>query len=296
MKYIKLYEQYIQILEKLENDDKLFLFSGPTATGKTYLAGKKGILPWYESNGFSGNILISTDIHDGFIKDIDDFLNGSGFKTLVDVCKDWDDTPFSIKAYGKDLYDKWESEAGEDELQKGKVLFDMLTASNAMCPNTKVSDSRVFNLAGISYLWPKGNAIVFDDVRPTILNFFNNITEYVIYTPVDIYTGDNLLKRRKEDPHINYMFKLERYCEWFQASNTVDPTFPDQTKYDVESLTPNLDRLEINSEDFFRIFGVTKEMKDNGFYIKLGGTQGSATNGVVINARDDKSVSNISFN
>jgi DNA replication protein DnaC len=55
MKYIKLYEQFRLILEKLDSQGKqLFLLCGPSATGKTYLAGQIGINHWTKSSDFKG--------------------------------------------------------------------------------------------------------------------------------------------------------------------------------------------------------------------------------------------------
>ena len=66
MRYLKLYEQFRLILEKLDYQGKnLFLLCGPSATGKTYLAGQIGIKHWMESTDFKGNCLITTDSVDG---------------------------------------------------------------------------------------------------------------------------------------------------------------------------------------------------------------------------------------
>ena len=62
MKYLKLYEKFRLILEKLDSQGKqLFLLCGPSATGKTYLAGQIGIKHWTKTSGFKGDCLITTD-------------------------------------------------------------------------------------------------------------------------------------------------------------------------------------------------------------------------------------------
>lgn len=44
MKYLKLYESFMLIKEAITNK-KMILFSGPSASGKSYLAGTLGAIP-----------------------------------------------------------------------------------------------------------------------------------------------------------------------------------------------------------------------------------------------------------
>ena len=88
MKYLKLYEQFRLILEKLDNQGKsLFLLCGPSATGKTYLAGQLGIKHWTETSGFKGDCLITTDVVDGEMEKITQLLEAKGCLKLAEISK-----------------------------------------------------------------------------------------------------------------------------------------------------------------------------------------------------------------
>ena len=101
MKYIKLYEQFRLLLEKLDHQGKnLFLLCGPSATGKTYLAGQIGINHWTESSDFKGDCLITTDNVDGEMEKITQLLEAKGCPKLSEISKTFkDDLIFSIKSY-----------------------------------------------------------------------------------------------------------------------------------------------------------------------------------------------------
>lgn len=88
MKYLKLYEQFRLILEKLDSQGKkLFLLCGPSATGKTYLAGQIGIEHWTKSTDFKGNCLITTDGEDGEQEKITELLEAKGCPKLAEISK-----------------------------------------------------------------------------------------------------------------------------------------------------------------------------------------------------------------
>ena len=242
MKHLKLFEQFRLILEKLDNGNKkLFLLCGPSATGKTYLAGQIGIQHWTKSTDFKGDCLITTDNADGELEKITQLLEAKGCPKLAEISKSEFGQQVGIIMinYKGDRIDEkwmnqWEEESSEEEKNILKPLFNVLKKENTYCPNTGQQDSRVLKLALISYLWGPGR-IVFDDVRPTINKIYDGVKEYIIYTPLTTYLGDNLKKRMKGEPDMNVKGKIEKFFEWFQLSETPDTTFPDETKYTFNS-------------------------------------------------------------
>ena len=297
MKYLKLYEQFRLILEKLDSQGKqLFLLCGPSATGKTYLAGQIGIKHWVESTDFKGNCLITTDSVDGEGEKITQLLETKSCPKLAEISKtpqNYDnDLIFSIKVYYQDVYKKWQDEASEEEKEILDPLWSVITEENMKCPNTQLTDPRVWKLASISYLWGTGK-IVFDDVRPTINKIYDGITEYIIYTPITTYLSDNLVKRTSGEPDMDVKGKIEKFFEWFQLSETPDTSFPDDKKYTLEEIEESMETLKtkITIEDFITISKITDKMKDDGFYFKSGGIQGDKDKSKVFNSRSGEKLS-----
>ena len=292
MKYLKLYEQFRLILEKLDSQGKqLFLLCGPSATGKTYLAGQIGINHWTKSSDFKGDCLITSDGEDGEMEKITELLEAKGCPKLAEISKTFkDDLIFSIKAYYQDVYKKWESEASEEEKKILDPLWSVITEENIKCPNTGQTDSRVWKLSSIAYLWGPGK-IIFDDVRPTINKIYDGIKEYIIYTPITTYLSDNLINRLKKEPDMNVKGKIEKFFEWFQLSETVDSSFPDDKKYTIQEVEESMKGLNIKIEDFISISKITDKMKEDGFYFKKGGIQGDKDKSPVFNSRGGDSLS-----
>ena len=325
MKYIKLYEQFRLILEKLDSQGKqLFLLCGPSATGKTYLAGQIGINHWTKSSDFKGDCLITSDNDSVEMEKITQLLEAKGCPKLSEISKTFkDDLIFSIKAYYQDVYKKWESEASEEEKKILDPLWSVITEENIKCPNTGQTDPRVWKLASIAYLWGPGR-IIFDDVRPTINKIYDGVKEYIIYTPITTYLSDNLKKRLVGEPDMNVKGKIEKFFEWFQLSETPDPSFPDDKKYTLEEVEASMKgvmknvrdtkediidtygtgspiyqmrntefgdmrntkyQLNIKIEDFITISKITDKMKEDGFYFKKGGIQGDKDKSSVFNSR-----------
>ena len=297
MKYLKLYEQFRLILEKLDHKDKeLFLLCGPSATGKTYLAGQIGIEHWTKSTDFKGNCLITTDGEDGEQEKITELLEAKYCPKLAEIStkpQNYDnDLIFSIKLYYQDVYKKWEEESSDEEKKILDPLWNVITEENMKCPNTLETDPRVWKLAAISYLWGPGK-IVFDDVRPTINKIYDDVTEYIIYTPITTYLSDNLVKRTSGEPDMNVKGKIEKFFEWFQLSETVDTSFPDDKKYTLEEIEESMETLKtkITIEDFITISKITDKMKEDGFYFKSGGIQGDKDKSKVFNSRSGEKLS-----
>ena len=298
MKHLKLFEQFRLILEKLDNGNKkLFLLCGPSATGKTYLAGQIGIQHWTKSTDFKGDCLITTDNADGELEKITQLLEAKGCPKLAEISKSEFGQQVGIIMinYKGDRIDEkwmnqWEEESSEEEKNILKPLFNVLKKENTYCPNTGQQDSRVLKLALISYLWGPGR-IVFDDVRPTINKIYDGVKEYIIYTPLTTYLGDNLKKRMKGEPDMNVKGKIEKFFEWFQLSETPDTTFPDETKYTLEQIEESMKGLNIKIEDFITISKITDKMKTDGFYFKKGGIQGGKDKSPVFNSRSGEKLS-----
>lgn len=292
MKYLKLYEQFRLILEKLDSQGKkLFLLCGPSATGKTYLAGQIGIKHWTETTGFKGDCLITTDGLDGEMEKITQLLEAKGCPKLAEISKTFkDDLIFSIKAYYPDVYKQWQDESSDEEKKILNPLLDVCVVESSFCPNTRQQDTRVWKLAAISYLWGDGR-IVFDDVRPTINKIYDGIKEYIIYTPITTYLNDNLINRLRKEPDMNVKGKIEKFFEWFQLSETPDTSFPDNKKYTIQEIEASMKGLNIKIEDFISISKITEEMKTNGFYFRKGGIQGDKDKSPVFNSRSGEKLS-----
>jgi hypothetical protein len=292
MIYLKLYEQFRFILEKLDHQGKnLFLLCGPSVTGKTYLAGQIGINHWTNSSDFKGDCLITTDNEDGEMEKITQLLEAKGCPKLAEISKTFkDDLLFSIKVYYQDVYKKWESESSDEEKKILDPLWSVITEENMKCPNTGQTDSRVWKLASIAYLWGPGR-IVFDDVRPTINKIYDGVKEYIIYTPITTYLSDNLIKRLKKDPDMDLKGKIKKFFEWFQLSQTVDTSFPDDKKYTLQEIESAMKGLNLKIEDFITISKITDKMKEDGFYFKKGGIQGDKDKSPVFNSRSGKKLS-----
>ncbi len=287
-----LYEQFRLILEKLDSQGKkLFLLCGPSATGKTYLAGQIGIQHWTKTSGFKGDCLITTDGEDGEMEKITQLLEAKGCPKLAEISKTFkDDLIFSIKAYYQDVYKKWQDESSDEEKEILNPLFDVCVEEYSYCPNTGQQDTRVWKLAAISYLWGPGR-IVFDDVRPTINKIYDGVKEYIIYTPLTTYLGDNLKKRLSKESDMNVKGKLQKFFEWFQLSETPDSSFPDDKKYILQEIEESMKGLNIKIEDFISISKITDKMKENGFYFKKGGIQGDKDKSPVFNSRSGEKLS-----
>ena len=201
-----------------------------------------------------------------------------------------DDLIFSIKAYYQDVYKKWQDESSDEEKEILNPLFDVCVEEYSYCPNTGQQDTRVWKLAAISYLWGPGR-IVFDDVRPTINKIYDGVKEYIIYTPLTTYLGDNLKKRLSKESDMNVKGKLQKFFEWFQLSETPDSSFPDDKKYTLQEIEESMKGLNIKIEDFISISKITDKMKENGFYFKKGGIQGDKDKSPVFNSRSGEKLS-----
>jgi hypothetical protein len=292
MKYLKLYEQFRLILEKLDSQGKqLFLLCGPSATGKTYLAGQIGINHWTKSSDFKGDCLITSDNENGEMEKITQLLEAKGCVKLAEISKTFkDDLIFSIKAYYQDVYKKWEAEASEEEKKILDPLWSFITEENIKCPNTGQTDPRTWKLASIAYLWGPGK-IIFDDVRPTINKIYDGVKEYIIYTPITTYLSDNLINRLKKEPDMNVKGKIEKFFEWFQLSENPDSSLPDDKKYTIQEIEESMKGLNIKIEDFISISKITDKMKEDGFYFKKGGIQGDKDKSTVFNSRSGDKLS-----
>ena len=120
MKYLKLYESFIN--ESISKK-KLILFSGPSASGKTYLATDdksalaKKFKHWY-SDLEATAILIGTDtlMDPKNLPALYTLMENYGLKKYTEIAKEFPDSPWLIEVFDKKLYKKFRSEAAAEEL------------------------------------------------------------------------------------------------------------------------------------------------------------------------------------
>jgi len=286
----RLYEE-----AKLDNSGKTFyLLSGPSATGKTYLASESEEGPklkhWTSADQFDGDCFITTDGADGESNKLAELLESKGLPGLAKIHLDPTcGEVFSAKEYYPNHYAKWKEEATKEELELGEELFSKCTIDNMTCPNTRMTDPRVWKIFWIARLWGPGR-IVFDDVRPTIKKLLPGVKQTIIYTPITTYLGENLVKRKIKEGKMNVGDKLERYFEWFELSAKPVSGFPDEAKYTLEEIEESAAKLGATVQDFIRVTKPTAEMQENGFYLKTGGVQGSAEKAPVLNSRSGQAL------
>jgi hypothetical protein len=94
-----------------------------------------------------------------------------------------------------------------------------------------------------------------------------------------------------KEPDMNVKGKIEKFFEWFQLSETLDSSFPDDKKYTLQEIEESMKGLNIKIEDFISISKITDDMKTNGFYFKKGGIQGDKDKSPVFNSRSGDSLS-----
>jgi hypothetical protein len=281
MKILK-FKQF-KINESIKNK-KLILLSGPSASGKSYLATKKlKAKHWYEKN--SPVELIGTDnfmndkkIRSKFKKLLKDF----GCPELAKFDQDWH---WLIELY-KDDYKKWKDSASEEEKEKYEELKSKLPYEKSQTenfPNNK-KDGRICGMAWCAYLLPDSvDKIIFDDVSVGIKSYFD-VEDILLFTPLDWIIKN--IESRVEDGgegHIDVNKEgtaLYQYCEWFMATDKPDL---DNKAYSEKIINQLLNKVgHKKPEEILNKLGVTDKLK-NEFYLT---TRPKVNPNVIVNTRD----------
>jgi len=281
MKYLKLYEQFRLLLEKVSNR-RMILLSGPSASGKSYLAENTlGAMHWYK--GDTSVALIGTDNFGGdsnktFSK-FSKLLKEFGCPELSKFKKDWH---WLIELYKED-YKKWQEVSSDEEKKKyeelkSKLPFEKSQDESKNFPHHH-KDGRICGMAWTAHLLPESvTTIIFDDISTGIENYFEVIDDILLFTSLD-WMMKNIKSR---DIKVNEEgTAIYQYCDWFMATDKPDL---DNKMYTAEILTELL--TEAGHDDPNEILsklGVKGEL-ENGFYLT---TRPGVNPETIVNTRDE---------
>jgi hypothetical protein len=280
MKYLSKYESFLNIIKEAVSNRKLILLSGPSASGKSYLAENKlGAEHWYK--GGSSTVLIGTDnffndkkIYSEFSRLLEEF----GCPELAKFKEDWH---WTIEDY-KDEFKKWQESAGEEEKKKyeelkSKLPFEKSQDESKNFPHHH-KDGRICGMAWTAYLLPESvNTIIFDDISTGIENYFE-VRDILLFTSLDWMMKN--IKSREIDVNEEET-ALYQYCDWFMATDKPDL---DDKMYTSEILIELL--TEVGHDDPKEILnklGVKGEL-ENEFYIT---TRPGVKPEMIVNTRDE---------
>jgi len=278
MKYLKLYESFMLIKEAIANK-KLILFSGPSASGKSYLAEKLGAKHWYQ--GDTSVALIGTDNFGGdsnktFSK-FSKLLKEFGCPELSKFKKDWH---WLIELYKED-YKKWQEVSSDEEKKKyeelkSKLSFEKSQDESKNFPNHH-KDGRICGMAWTTHLLPESvTTIIFDDISTGIENYFK-VKDILLFTPLDWMMKN--VKSREIDVNEEGT-SLYQYCDWFMATDKPDL---DNKMYTAEILTELLTEAgHDNPKKILSKLGVKGEL-ENEFYLT---TRPGVNPETIVNTRD----------
>ena len=280
MKYLKLYENFILIKEAIANK-KLILLSGPSASGKSYLAENTlGAKNWYE--GDTSVALIGTDNFGGdsnktFSK-FSKLLKEFGCPELAKFKEDWH---WLIELYKED-YKKWQEVSSDEEKKKYEELKSKLSFEKSQDESKNFphhhKDGRICGMAWTAHLLPESvTTIIFDDISTGIENYFK-VQDILLFTPLDWMMKN--VKSREIDVNEEGT-SLYQYCDWFMATDKPDL---DNKMYTAEILTELLTEAgHDNPKKILSKLGVKGELK-NEFYIT---TRPGVKPEIIVNTRDE---------
>ena len=279
MKYLKLYENFILIKEAIANK-KLILLSGPSASGKSYLAENTlGAKNWYE--GDTSVALIGTDNFFNDKKIFSEFarlLKEFGCPELSKFKKDWH---WLIELYKED-YKKWQEVSSDEEKKKYEELKSKLSFEKSQDESKNFphhhKDGRICGMAWTAHLLPESvTTIIFDDISTGIENYFK-VQDILLFTPLDWMMKN--VKSREIDVNEEGT-SLYQYCDWFMATDKPDL---DNKMYTAEILTELLTEAgHDNPKEILSKLGVKGELK-NEFYIT---TRPGVKPEIIVNTRDE---------
>lgn len=278
MKYLKLYESFMLIKEAIANK-KLILFSGPSASGKSYLAEELGAKHWYQRD--ASVALIGTDNFGGesnktFSK-FSKLLKEFGCPELSKFSTDWH---WLIELYKED-YKKWYEAASDEEKKKyeelkSKLPFEKSQDESKNFPHNH-KDGRICGMAWTTYLLPESaTTIIFDDISTGIENYFK-VRDILLFTPLDWMMKN--VKSREIDVNEEGT-SLYQYCDWFMATDKPDL---DNKMYTAEILTELLTEAgHDNPNKILNKLGVKGDL-ENEFYLT---TRPGVNPETIVNTRD----------
>ena len=280
MKYLNKYKKFLNIIKESVSNRKLILLSGPSASGKSYLAKKTlGAKNWYE--GDTSVALIGTDNFGGdsnktFSK-FSKLLKEFGCPELSKFKKDWH---WLIELYKED-YKKWQEVSSDEEKKKyeelkSKLPFEKSQDESKNFPHHH-KDGRICGMAWTAHLLPESaNTIIFDDISTGIKNYFK-VQDILAFTPLDWMMKN--VKSREIDVNEEGT-SLYQYCDWFMATDKPDL---DNKMYTAEILTELLTEAgHDNPKKILSKLGVKGEL-ENEFYLT---TRPGVNPETIVNTRD----------
>ncbi len=275
---------------------KLILFSGPSASGKTYLAtDPKSVLSkkfkhWYEDLN-ANEILIGTDtfMDSKNAPALYTLMENYGLKKYTEIAKGFSDSPWLIEVFDKDLYKKFISEASEEELKIWNEMNSQVGYNKTKCTGSikNQEDGRVCGMAWVAYLHT-AKTVIFDDVDTAIKNYFPDLYDILCFTPFEEYLSN--IKSRISSPNPGEKIDvgdtgsgIYQYMKWFKA---VENAELDKKLYTIDSAKKLLEETGYKkSDEILKLLGVNSN--SNGFYI---GKKENVKCNQVINTRDESSV------
>ena len=258
---------------------KLILFSGPSASGKSYLAEKLGAKHWYQ--GDTSVALIGTDNFGGesnktFSK-FSKLLKEFGCPELSKFSTDW---YWLIELYKED-YKKWQEVSSDEEKKKyeelkSKLPFEKSQDESKNFPHHH-KDGRICGMAWTTHLLPESvTTIIFDDISTGIENYFK-VRDILLFTSLDWMMKN--VKSREIDVNEEGT-SIYQYCDWFMATDKPDL---DNKMYTAEILTELLTEAgHDNPKEILSKLGVKGEL-ENEFYLT---TRPGVNPETIVNTRD----------
>ena len=300
MKYLKLYEQFRLIKESIGGKN-LILFSGPSASGKTYLATNpksklsKKFKHWYEDIN-SNEILIGTDTLMGKEYNAQGkevlykLMENYGLIKYTEIARTYGDQPWLIEVHSSALYRKFREEASEEELKIWDEMNSQVSYSKDKCTGSikNQEDGRVCGMAWVAYIHP-AKTVIFDDVDTAIKNYFK-VNDVLCFTPFDQYLSNvkdriNSTKTEEKIDVDNKKAGIYQYIQWFKAVDDKDSAL-DNKFYTIETAKKLLEDTGYKkSDEILNQLGV--KLDSNGFYI---GKRENVETDKIINTRDEKDV------
>ena len=289
MKYLKHYQSFLGKLNESLSGKEFILLSGPSASGKTFLAtdSRSPLLTkiehWYD-NPKANKILVGTDNFMGgkYFKDFQKLLLDNRLVELSKFTTDWQ---YLIEEY-RTPFEKWLEIATEEEQMKYEEVKSAVGFSKEKTTDdvTGIQDGRVCGMAWVAYL-SQSKTIVFDDIKSTIKKYIPNITEVLVFTPLDWYLQNIQSRNLSEDDteHIDvneWGTALYQYCNWFQATDKPDLDNKLYTPETVEKML--IEAGHNNPKEILKLLGVSKKHV-NGFYLT---TAPGVRPKFIINSRD----------